>query len=54
MNDAPVAADDSYSTDEDTALVVAAPGVLANDSDLDGDALHGRAGQRAEPTARWR
>ena len=30
---APVAADDAYSTDEDTPLVVAAPGVLANDTD---------------------
>src|SRR2546428_11119066 len=29
---APVAANDSYSTNEDTALTVAAPGVLGNDS----------------------
>jgi hypothetical protein len=35
----PVAADDSHATDEDTALVVAAPGVLANDSDPDGDPI---------------
>src|SRR5207245_387580 len=39
-NDAPVAAnDDSYTTPEDTQLTVSAPGVLANDSDVDGDAL---------------
>ncbi|MEJ2735963.1 MAG: tandem-95 repeat protein, partial [Anaerolineae bacterium] len=39
VNDAPVAADDAYSTDEDTPLSVAGPGVLTNDSDVDGDAL---------------
>jgi VCBS repeat-containing protein len=40
VNDAPVAADDSGSTDEDTPLSVgAAGGVLANDSDVDGDSL---------------
>ncbi|HEY6169749.1 MAG TPA: Ig-like domain-containing protein, partial [Verrucomicrobiae bacterium] len=39
VNDPPVAANDSYSTPEDTLLTVAAPGVLANDSDLDGDPL---------------
>src|SRR5207249_4345054 len=37
--DPPVSADDIYATDEDVALTIAAPGVLANDSDLDGDAL---------------
>ncbi|MCI0557940.1 MAG: Ig-like domain-containing protein [Nitrososphaera sp.] len=35
----PVAEDDQYSTDEDTPLNVPAPGVLGNDSDVDGDAL---------------
>src|SRR5947208_5477584 len=35
VNDAPVAANDSYSTNEDTALTIAAPGLLANDSDVD-------------------
>ena len=35
----PVAIDDAYTTDEDTALTVAAPGVLANDIDPDGDTL---------------
>ena len=39
VNDAPVAAADSYTTDEDTTLVVAAPGVLANDTDPDDDPL---------------
>src|SRR4030095_15280283 len=40
VNDAPVAAaDDTYTTPEDTTLTVSAPGVLANDSDVDGDAL---------------
>jgi VCBS repeat-containing protein len=39
VNDAPVAAGDSYSTNEDTALSVPGPGVLANDTDVDGDAL---------------
>lgn len=38
-NDAPVANDDSFSITEDGALTVAAPGLLANDSDADGDAL---------------
>ncbi len=38
-NDAPAASDDAYSTAEDTQLTVAAPGVLADDSDADGDAL---------------
>src|SRR5204863_204233 len=39
-NDAPVAVNDSYTTAEDTTLTVSAPGVLANDSDLDGDSLN--------------
>jgi VCBS repeat-containing protein len=39
VNDPPVAVADAHATDEDVALVVAAPGVLGNDSDLDGDAL---------------
>jgi len=39
VNDAPVAVDDSYAMDEDTTLTIAAPGVLANDTDADGDAL---------------
>jgi VCBS repeat-containing protein len=38
-NDGPTATGDTYSTAEDTALTVAAPGVLGNDSDPDGDSL---------------
>ncbi len=38
-NHAPVAVGDSYATDEDKPLNVAAPGVLANDTDPDGDSL---------------
>ncbi|WP_155264808.1 beta strand repeat-containing protein, partial [Sphingomonas segetis] len=38
-NDAPVAAANSYTTAEDTPLVIAAPGVLANDTDAEADAL---------------
>ena len=38
-NDAPVSTADAYSTDEDTALVVPAVGVLVNDSDADDDNL---------------
>src|SRR5204862_209775 len=40
VNDAPVAINDSYTTAEDTTLNVAAAGVLANDTDMDGDALN--------------
>ena len=36
---APVAVSDSYTTTQNTALVVAAPGVLVNDTDPNGDAL---------------
>ena len=40
VNDAPVAADDGYTTLEDTPLVVvAADGILANDTDPDLDPL---------------
>src|SRR5207302_1406697 len=39
VNDAPVAASDSYTANEDTPLTMAAPGVLGNDTDADGDAL---------------
>lgn len=39
LNDAPVAVNDAFTTPEDTTLTIAAPGVLANDSDMDGDAL---------------
>ncbi|MDW5597849.1 Ig-like domain-containing protein [Conexibacter stalactiti] len=58
-NDRPDAVDDAYSTDEDTTVTDAAPGVLTNDRDLDGDTLtvdqvDGSAGNvgRATATAR--
>ncbi len=38
-NAAPVANDDSYATTEDVAITVAAPGVIGNDADADGDPL---------------
>jgi VCBS repeat-containing protein len=38
-NSGPLAQNDSYATDEDIALVLPAPGVLANDSDADGNSL---------------
>jgi VCBS repeat-containing protein len=38
-NNVPAAEDDSYSTDENAAIYVNAPGILANDSDPDGDSL---------------
>ena len=38
-NDAPEAVADSFATNEDIALVVPAPGVLANDTDPENDAL---------------
>ena len=38
-NDTPVANPDSYTVAEDATLTVAAAGVLANDTDVDGDAL---------------
>jgi hypothetical protein len=39
VNDAPVATSDSYTTNEDTPLSVPAPGVLANDTDVDSASL---------------
>lgn len=39
VNDAPQALDDSYDTVADQSLIVAAPGILSNDSDIDGDIL---------------
>ena len=39
VNQAPVAVNDVYNLDEDTVLTVTAPGVLGNDSDLDGNPL---------------
>jgi VCBS repeat-containing protein len=59
VNDAPVAQDDSYTTDEDTPLLVPAPGILGNDYDVDGDELltsRPRLGSRPRyphPEPRW-
>jgi hypothetical protein len=39
VNDPPVANDDAYSTEAGVSLIVEAPGVLANDEDIDGDPL---------------
>jgi VCBS repeat-containing protein/predicted outer membrane repeat protein len=39
VNDAPVAVVDSYVTNEDTTLIVDAPGVLGNDTDAENDPL---------------
>ena len=39
VNDAPIAADDAYTTAEDTPLTIAAAGVLGNDTDVDSDHL---------------
>ena len=38
-NDAPIANSDNYSTNEQTTLTIAAAGILANDSDIDGGPL---------------
>jgi Ca2+-binding RTX toxin-like protein len=43
-DDTPTATDDAYTTPEDTALTVAAPGVLGNDRDADGDTLSAELG----------
>jgi VCBS repeat-containing protein len=39
VNDAPVGVNNSYSTPEERTLTVSAPGLLGNDTDVDGDAL---------------
>src|SRR5262249_3153571 len=39
VNDVATAVNDEYTTDADTPLTIAAPGVLTNDTDVDGDAL---------------
>ncbi|MCG8607105.1 tandem-95 repeat protein [bacterium] len=39
VNDPPVAIDDAYTVEEDGSLDIAAPGVLINDGDIDGDSL---------------
>ena len=39
VNDAPVAVNDTYVISEDNTLSIGAPGVLANDNDVEGDPL---------------
>jgi VCBS repeat-containing protein len=39
VNDAPVARDQSYATNEDALLTVSAAGLLTNDTDVDGDPI---------------
>jgi VCBS repeat-containing protein len=39
LNDLPIAQDNAYVMDQNTTLTVAAPGVLANDSDVDSDPI---------------
>src|SRR4051794_1371481 len=39
VNDPPVATGNSYTINQDTVLNVAAPGILGDDTDIDGDAL---------------
>jgi RHS repeat-associated protein len=40
LNTAPVAVDDEYTVHAGQVLTIAAPGLLGNDTDADGDALH--------------
>jgi VCBS repeat-containing protein len=47
VNDGPVANDDAYQTIQDTNLVVTAPGVLGNDTDVDAETL--TAGNASTP-----
>src|SRR5262249_46391942 len=39
VNDPPVASADTFNATQDTPLAIAAPGVLANDTDVEGDSL---------------
>ena len=39
VNDPPLAVTDTYTTTEDVPLMIAAPGVLANDGDVEGNGL---------------
>ncbi len=39
VNDTPVSLNDTYSISEDTTLMIGPPGLLANDTDIDGDVL---------------
>ncbi|MEM1096402.1 MAG: Ig-like domain-containing protein, partial [Bacteroidota bacterium] len=51
VNDVPIAQDDTAATDEDTALLIVFADLLANDTDIDGDALSVSAvGEAAQGT----
>src|SRR5262249_49301519 len=39
VNDAPASLNDSYTTNEDTALTITSPGLLVHCSDVDGDSM---------------
>src|SRR5207244_1217622 len=39
VNDAPLVVNDNYSTNEDTTLTLAPPGVLGNDTDVEANTL---------------
>jgi VCBS repeat-containing protein len=63
VNDAPTASDDLYRNDQFQTITVAAPGVLANDSDVEGSPLsaalvtttsHGRLTFRADGSFTYR
>ena len=49
VNDAPTVRDDRYSVSAGGTLTVAAPGLLANDSDPDGGPLRRRSASRSNP-----
>ncbi|MFO0903076.1 MAG: Ig-like domain-containing protein [Pirellulales bacterium] len=57
VNDGPVAVNDAFTTAEDATLEIPAAGILANDSDVDGDALsgpcHRPAERHADAQCRW-
>lgn len=50
LNDPPTAMPDLYNTDEDNVRIIPAPGVLSNDSDIDGDDI---TVQNADATSAW-
>ena len=52
VNSAPVAVDDHYTVTEGETLTIAAPGLLANDSDVDGDTMHVGYDPTSFPTPR--
>ncbi len=54
VNDAPVAANDSYTAHEDTLLTIAATGVLGNDMDPDTGDASTTLLVAVRPTERWR